>query len=216
MAVIESVQVESQRQPSVSVGSVVRGFSRQLGAAVRALLVATVVLGLVWPLAVTGVAQVVARPSATGSLVERDGQVVGSSLIGQKFEGDRWFATRPSASDDAGDTSGGRNLSPVGDTQRTAVRERADALRRANPDAPADIPADALTASGSGLDPDISPAYADWQVPRVATARGLAPDAVRRLVADHTTGRTLGFLGQPRVNVLELNLALDATPQPVR
>lgn len=194
----------------VGVRSVGRGFGRQLGAAVRVFLLLTVLLGLVWPLAFTGLAQVVARPTASGSLVERNGRVVGSSLIGQQFTGPEWFQPRPSPSDYAGDTSGGSNLSPVGEPQRAAVRDRVDALRAANPEAPAEIPGDALTASGSGLDPDISVDYANWQVARVARATGVPADDVRRLVADHTTGRTLGFLGQPRVNVLELNLALRA------
>ena len=194
---------------AVGVSAVGRGFGRQFGAAVRAVLLLTVLLGLAWPLAFTGVAQVVARPAANGSLVEHDGRVVGSSLIGQKSEGPQWFQPRPSASEYAGDTSGSGNLSPVGEPQLSAVRERADALRKANPGAPEAIPSDALTASGSGLDPDISVEYANWQVARVATARGIPADDVRRLVADHTTGRTFGFLGQPRVNVLELNLALQ-------
>ncbi len=196
--------------PAVPFGAIVRGSARQAGAALRAFLLLTVLLGIVWPLAFTGVAQVVARPMANGSLIERDGRVVGSTLIGQQFEGDQWFQSRPSASDYAGTTSGSGNLSPVGQQQLTLVREREQALRAANPDAPREVPADALTASGSGLDPDISPEFANWQVARVAKARKVDPDDVRRLVADHTTGRTLGFLGQPRVNVLKLNVALDA------
>lgn len=189
---------------------VARGFGRQLSAAVRAFLLLTVLLGVVWPLAFTGVAQLAAGSAANGSLVKRDGRVVGSALIGQQALGGQWFQPRPSSSDYAGDTSGASNLSPVGEPLRAAVRDRAAELRAANPDAPADIPADALTASGSGLDPDISPAYAHWQVARVAAARGVPADAVRRLVSEQTTAPSLGFLGQERVNVLDLNLALQA------
>lgn len=184
-------------------------FTRQLAPALRVFLLLSLLLGLAYPLAFTGVAQIIASGPANGSLVERDGTVVGSSLIGQKADGPQWFAPRPSASDHAGDTSGSGNLSPVSTAHLDAVRQRADELRAANPAAPADIPADALSASGSGLDPDISVDYARWQAPRVATARGLGQDAVLRLIDEHTTGRALGFLGQERVNVLELNLALD-------
>ncbi len=186
-----------------------RGFTRQLAAALKMFAVLSVLLGLAYPLAVTGVAQVAFREAADGSLVERDGRVVGSSLIGQAFTDPRYVQPRPSTSDYAGDTSGGANLSPVGSQQLTQVHARATALRAANPAAPADIPADALTASSSGLDPDISAGYAAWQAPRIAAARGVPLDAVQELIAQHTSGRTLGFLGQPRVNVLELNLALD-------
>ncbi|MEP7162073.1 MAG: potassium-transporting ATPase subunit KdpC [Dermatophilaceae bacterium] len=186
-----------------------RGFTRQLSAALRAFLLLSVLLGLVYPLVVTGVAQVALRGPADGSLIERDGRVVGSSLIGQAFTDPRNFQPRPSASHYAGDSSGSGNLSPVAADQLAEVRERANQLRSANRLAPAEIPADALTASSSGLDPDISIDYARWQAPRVAAARGLQVAAVQTMIAQQTTGRTLGFLGQPRVNVLELNLALD-------
>ncbi len=175
-------------------------------------LLLSVLLGLAWPFAFTGLAQLVAGGNANGSLIERDGQVVGSQRVGQRFDGPQWFAPRPSASEYAGDTSGGSNLSPVGADHLATVEERRQALRAANPQAdPATLPKDALSASSSGLDPDISPEYAAWQAPRVAAARGLSVHDVRRLVDEHTSGRTLGFLGAPRVNVLELNLALSQT-----
>ncbi len=144
--------------------------------------------------------------------MERNGTVVGSSLLGQRFSGDRWFHGRPSVSDYSGDTSGGSNLAASSKDQVTAVAQRRTAVTAADGRGTAQgagaIPADALTASASGLDPHISPAYAALQVPRVAKATGLGTGVVERLVAAHTQGRTIGFLGAPRVNVLELNLAL--------
>ncbi len=189
----------------------VGGFRRQLVAGVRTFLLLSVLLGLAWPLALTGFAHLVARDQATGSLIERDGRPVGSRHIGQRFEGPTWFHGRPSVSDNAGDTSGGSNLSPVGADHLDAVATRRAEVVAANPGTdPAAVPADALSASGSGLDPDISPAYAALQVERVAHARRLDPALVRRLVDELTQGRVVGFLGAPRVNVLELNLALSA------
>ncbi|WP_323097207.1 potassium-transporting ATPase subunit KdpC [Intrasporangium sp. YIM S08009] len=177
-------------------------FVKQSWAGLRVMLVFTVLLGLLYPALVWGVGQLVARDQAAGSLVSVDGRVVGSSLIGQQWSGDEWFHGRPSASDYSGDTSGGSNLS--GSALADEVTKRASA---AGLD-PATAPADALTASGSGLDPHISTAYADAQVARVAAARGLDPARVRALVAENTTGRQLGFLGQPHVDLLALNLAL--------
>ena len=176
---------------------------KQSVAGLRAMLELTVLLGVLYPTAVWGVGQVVARDRAAGSFVSVDGHVVGSSLIGQQWTGDQWFHSRPSASDYAGDTSGGTNLGP-GAALDAAVAERAgaDGLD------PASAPADALTASGSGLDPHITPAYAAAQVERVAAARGLDVVRLRALVAEHTEGRIAGFIGQPRVNVLDLNIAL--------
>ena len=182
--------------------STMSSFVKQSWAGLRVMLVLTVLLGLLYPAVVWGVGQLVAPGQAAGSLVSIDGRVVGSSLIGQQWSGDEWFHGRPSASDYSGATSGGSNLS--GSALAGEVGKRASA---AGLD-PATAPADALTASGSGLDPHISPAYADAQVARVAAARGLDPARVRALVAEHTTGRQLGFLGQPRVDVLALNLAL--------
>lgn len=185
-------------------------FMRQLGASARMILLLTLVLGALYPAAIWGIGQVVRPSAANGSLVERGGQVVGSSLIGQSFTGPQWFQGRPSAVGYSGDASAASNLPADDPRQVKAVAERKAALLKANPQATGAIPADALTASASGLDPHISVAYALWQVPRVAAARHLSAGQVRTLVDQHTQGRSLGFLGQPRVNVLELNLALDS------
>ncbi|WP_116115932.1 potassium-transporting ATPase subunit KdpC [Austwickia chelonae] len=185
-----------------------RGMSRQWGAALRMLLCCMVLLGVVYPLVITAVAQTVVPGRANGSPVVHEGRVAGSALLGQDSPGAEWFQPRPSHPGRSGEGSGGSNLSPLSPEQRGAVQRRADELRRENPDAPGGIPADALTASASGLDPQISPEYARWQVPRVAAARGLPVAAVQGLVDAHVEGRSLGFLGQPRVNVLELNIAV--------
>ncbi len=189
---------------------------RQLLAAVRAMAVATVVLGLAYPLAMTGIAQVVAPDRADGSFVsDGDGTVVGSSLIGQAFLSEsgeplpQYFQSRPSASGYDGAASGGSNLGPNSAELVDLVAERRAAVAELEGVDVADVPADAVTASASGLDPDISEAYAAIQVDRVAGARGVAPDAVRELVATHSSGRDLGVVGAPHVRVLELNLALD-------
>lgn len=183
--------------------------SRQSLAALRMLAVLTVLLGVVYPAAVWGIGRVAFADQASGSLVRRDGTVVGSSLLGQAFTGADTFHGRPSLSDDAGGTSGGSNLAASDPAQRRAVAQRRATLERAGDVPPSGVAApDALTASASGLDPDISPAYALAQVPRVARATGIGESALRTLVRRHTTGRTLGFLGEPRVDVLELNLAL--------
>lgn len=177
------------------------------------LLVALHVLtGLVYPLFVTGVAQVVWPGKADGSLIMVDGKERGSALIGQPFSAPGYFWSRPSATSpipyDAS-ASTGSNLGPTNPALLDLVRERAGALRAADPGARGAIPVDLVTASASGLDPDISVAAALYQVPRVAAARHLEADAVRGLVLARAKGRTLGFIGEPRVNVLELNLALD-------
>ncbi|WP_313565258.1 potassium-transporting ATPase subunit KdpC [Mobilicoccus sp.] len=188
-----------------------RTLSRQFLAALRAFLVLSVLLGLLWPFAFTAVAQVAAPAQANGSLIRTaDGTVVGSSLLGQKTEGPQWFAPRPSDSDHAGDTSGSSQLSPVSGEHLATVQERRDALMAENPHARGPVPADALAGSSSGLDPHISPEYAAWQTPRIAEARGMSEADVAAIVARHTQGRTLGFLGQPRVNVTELNADLAA------
>jgi potassium-transporting ATPase KdpC subunit len=183
-----------------------------LRAALVSLIVLTVITGIVYPLVVTGIAQVVFPHQANGSLIVKDGKVVGSALIGQPFDDPRYFWSRPSATSpfpyNAGSSSGS-NLSPTNPDLVKAVQGRVDALRAADPGNTAPVPVDLVTASGSGLDPHISPAAALYQVSRVARERKLEPQAVRQLVDQHTEGRFLGVLGEPRVNVLELNLALD-------
>jgi K+-transporting ATPase ATPase C chain len=184
----------------------------QLAAALRAVLVLTVLVGLAYPLAVTGIAQLAFGDEADGSLVERDGQVVGSRLIGQSFEGEEWFHPRPSAAGDGYDgmASGPSNLGPTNDGLLDTVAERVEGYRATNGlDDDVEIPVDAVTASGSGLDPHISVANARLQAPRVASARGMDVDDALALIDEHTETRALGFLGEEGVNVLELNLALD-------
>jgi K+-transporting ATPase ATPase C chain len=186
---------------------------RQIGASLRTLLVLTVLLGLAYPLVVTGVAQLTMAGNAGGSLVHRGGRVVGSDLIGQSFRGDpAYLQSRPSVAGQGYDprASGASNLGPTSPVLVSAERARRAAVVRLDGVAPRQVPADAVQASGSGLDPDISPAYAAIQVRRVAAARHLPVATVRRLVDRYTTGRTLGFLGEPRVDVLDVNLALDA------
>jgi potassium-transporting ATPase KdpC subunit len=186
---------------------------KQLVPALVAFVVLTVLLGVVYPLAVTGISQLALSSPANGSLLERDGKVVGSSLIGQAFEGRKYFQSRPSAAGDGYDasSSSASNLGPTNPALLDEVAKRVVAYRADNGlAANADVPADAVTASASGLDPQISVANARLQAPRVADARGLSLDRVLALVDDHTEGRSLGFLGERGVNVLELNLALDA------
>ena len=181
-------------------------------AAVVSLLALTVITGVVYPLIVTGIAQVVFPSQANGSLIVKDGKVVGSALIGQPFDDPKYFWGRPSATTpfpDNAAASSGSNLSPTNPDLIKAVQARVDALRAADPGNTAPVPVDLVTASGSGLDPDISPAAALYQVPRVARARKLDPQTVQQLIERHTEGRTFGVLGEPRVNVLKLNLALD-------
>ncbi len=194
---------------------------REFRPAIVVLVALTLITGLVYPLAMTGIAQVIFPYRAQGSLIERDGKVVGSELIGQQFTSDRYFHGRPSATTapDPADpnktvaapynaaSSGGSNLGPSNKALIDRVQGDIDKLKQENPSAP--VPADLVTTSASGLDPEISPAAAYFQVPRVAKARNLAEDRLRQLVSDHIEGRFLGLLGEPRVNVLLLNLALD-------
>lgn len=201
----------------MTTGSDTIAFVRQTWAGLRVLLVLTVLLGFAYPLAVTGVAQVAFPWQANGSLVSSTGERVtsrddaaGSLLVGQRFDGPEWFHPRPSAAGDGYDTlaSAGSNLGPLNEDLLATVDERRAAVADEEGVDPADVPVDALTASGSGLDPDVSPQYAQLQVARVARERGLSTDEVRALVDDATVGRDLGVLGEPRVNVLRLNLAL--------
>ena len=176
-------------------------------------LVLTAITGVVYPLVVTGIAEAVFPRQAGGSIIVEDGKAVGSSLIGQSFSDPKHFWSRPSATSPQpynGLASGGSNLGPLNPTLTDGIKTRIDALRAADPANEAPIPVDLVTASASGLDPDISLAAAYYQIPRVARARGLEPQALRSLIAAHAHGRWLGILGEPRVNVLELNLALDA------
>ena len=182
--------------------------------ALRAVIVLGLITGLLYPLAITGIAQLTMNGKADGSLVRLDGAVVGSSSIGQLWDGDRWFHGRPSAIDYDASTSSGSNLGPNSRNLAEEIAERARAiLKLEGPYQPAatvsDIPADLLTASASGLDPDISVAAADFQAPRIAQVRGLSIEQVRALIDEQTIRPALGFLGQEHVNVLELNLALE-------
>ncbi len=195
---------------------------KELRPAIVLLLLMTALTGLAYPLAITGIAQVAFPSQANGSLIERDGKVVGSALIGQAFASDRYFHGRPSATvgPDPADpartvaqpynaaNSGGSNYGPTAKALIDRMGEDVARRKRENPGAP--VPTDLVTSSGSGLDPDLSPEAAAFQVPRVAKARGIQESVLRQLVDAHTEGRTLGVLGEARVNVLQLNLALDA------
>jgi potassium-transporting ATPase KdpC subunit len=195
---------------------------REIRPAILVLVVLTLITGLAYPLAMTGIAGAIFPTQAQGSLIEKDGKVIGSALIGQEWKEDKYFHGRPSATlapDPADSTktvsapynaanSGGSNLGPTSKALADRFKEDVEKLKAENPNAA--VPVDLVTTSGSGLDPDISPEAAMFQVPRVAKARNLPEDRVRQLVTDNTRGRLAGLLGEPRVNVLALNLALDS------
>jgi potassium-transporting ATPase KdpC subunit len=184
---------------------------RQLGPAFRITLLFTVLTGLLYPGIVTGLCQILFRHQANGSMVELNGKTVGSALIGQNFSKPQYFQPRPSAAGNGydGSQSNGSQYGPTNQKLIDRVKASVDQFRKDNPDYTGPIPADAVTASASGLDPDISPANAEAQAPRVAKARGASLQDVQQLIAEHTTGRTFGLMGEPRVNVLVLDLDLD-------
>jgi K+-transporting ATPase ATPase C chain len=192
---------------------------KELKPAILVFLVLTVITGIVYPGVVTGLGQLLFSAEANGSLIERDGKAVGSELLGQSFSSPGYFWSRPSATGpmaDNGAVSSGSNQGASNPNLESAVRERIATLRAVDPGNSRPVPIDLVTASGSGLDPHISPAAADYQLARVARARGLDEARVRGLVAAATEGRTFGLLGEPRVNVLQLNLALDAQGHEVK
>jgi K+-transporting ATPase ATPase C chain len=199
---------------------------KEIRPAILVLLLLTLITGLAYPLAMTKIAGAIFPRQAQGSLIERDGKVIGSALIGQEFKDDKYFRGRPSATTapdpaDATKTvpapynaanSGASNLGPTSKALNDRIKEDVDKLKAENPSA--SVPIDLVTTSGSGLDPDISPEGALFQVPRIAKVRKMPEDRVRQLVAENTSGRLAGIFGEPRVNVLELNLALDAAARP--
>jgi K+-transporting ATPase ATPase C chain len=190
---------------------------QQLGTGFRMMLVLTALTGLLYPGVVTGLCQVLFPARANGSLIVANGHVIGSELIGQNFKRPEYFQPRPSAAGNDGydpTASGASNLGPTSQKLADRVKDSVASFRKNNPGYTGPIPADLVTSSGSGLDPDISPASAEAQATRIATARGVPVEQVRNLIASHTQGRDFGFMGDPRVNVLEINLALDQAAPP--
>jgi K+-transporting ATPase ATPase C chain len=187
---------------------------REFRPAILITFVLTILTGILYPLAVTGIAQTMFHRQANGSLIERDGKVIGSELIGQNFAKPEYFHPRPSQNSYDAANSGGSNLGPTNPALADRLKKDGEAFRKDNPDYTGPIPADAITASGSGLDPEISPANALAQAGRVARARGASTDNVQSLVNAAVQGRDLGVLGEPRVNVLKLNIALDQAYPP--
>ena len=190
---------------------------QQLGTGFKMMLVLTVLTGLLYPGVVTGLCQVFFPARANGSLVVANGHAIGSELIGQNFKKPEYFQPRPSAAGNDGydpTASGASNLGPTSQKLADRVKDSVASFRKNNPGYTGPIPADLVTSSGSGLDPDISPASAEAQAARIAMARGIPVEQVRNLIAGHTQGRDLGFMGDPRVNVLEINLALDQAAPP--
>ncbi len=190
---------------------------KELKPALVMLLALTVLAGVAYPLLVTGIAQGLFANQANGSLIEQNGKIVGSALIGQPFSNPKYFWGRPSATGPTpynAAASSGSNQGPLNPALEEAVKARIAALKAADPSQTVPIPVDLVTASASGLDPHISPAAAAWQAPRIARLRGLSAEAVRKLIAQHTQGRQFGVLGEARVNVLQLNLALEQMPRP--
>jgi K+-transporting ATPase ATPase C chain len=184
--------------------------TKEIRPALVLIVIFTVLTGFIYPLAVTGIAQVAFRYQANGSLITRDGKAIGSELVGQAFASDRYFHGRPSATSPEPYNAAATSASNLGPTSKTLIdRMTADHNRLEGQGPEGKVPIDLLTASGSGLDPDISPAAALFQVPHIAITRNLSEDRLRQLVLDNIEGRTLGILGEPRVNVLRLNLALD-------
>lgn len=182
---------------------------KHLRPAFSLLILLTAITGLAYPLAVTGIAELTMPANAKGSLIEQDGKVIGSALVGQKFTSSRYFNSRPSAAGADGYDAAASSGSNLGPTSQALVDRVTEASNTAKAQSNAPVPVDLVTASGSGLDPDITPAAAYFQVPRIAKERGLAEDKLNNLVEAHIEGRTFGILGEPRVNVLALNLALD-------